>query len=172
MDRRVFDRYVTAEFPEVRKYAEKKSADDGNDILHDGFVSLYGNKTYVKVKSNGNSEDVRKLIVTAFNFAFQHSFEAGGRYKNQSVNLEEAENVEEEYNIELIADVRNAIGKLSLEHQNLIKAHFYDGSSLREIASNTGETTYRIFTELEIAKAYLRTFLADYRPRKCATTEG
>jgi DNA-directed RNA polymerase specialized sigma24 family protein len=69
----------------------------------------------------------------------------------------------EEYPTDIVHDVQAAIGTLSAYHQHIVYAHYYEGKVIREIARDIGETFYRVFTELEIAKACLRTELAAYR---------
>lgn len=157
MQRRTFDAYVQAHDEDFRAFAEFLG-DLGEDGYHEAYVGIVERKVHAK-KFASVSSLVRH--VTKLRFIDLKRIEAK---RGVTMPLEEVEEAIE-YQTELIADVRLAIGKLSLEHQNLIKAVFYDGETLREVAKRTDQSYYRVFTEFEIAKSCLRESLADYAPK-------
>jgi DNA-directed RNA polymerase specialized sigma24 family protein len=72
----------------------------------------------------------------------------------------------EEYPVDIVRDVQKAVGTLSAYHQGLVFAHYFEELTLRELAKRVEETFYRIFTEMEVVKALLRTELDEYRPQR------
>lgn len=160
MIKRTFDDYVKTLYPVLCKYYVAKYGERAQDALHDALLGIYENKAYARVVAKGSY--IKPFLKRAIMFGLGNQ---GSKYKNnegRTVALDEEQEIHDKS--ELQTDVRIAIGKLSLEHQNLVKAIFYDGETLREVALKTGQTVYHVFSEFEIAKACLRESLKDYAP--------
>lgn len=157
-----FDEHVIALYPQLMKYYVVRFGDRAEDALHDALLGVYANKAYKRVPKGNKVKPFLKRVIM---YGLGHQGRSYARNEGKTVPL--ADEVEQELHdkTELETDVRVAVGKLSLEQQLIVKAIFWDGGTLREIAARTGQTVYRVFTEFEIAKACLRESLKDYAPR-------
>jgi len=170
-----FDRHIANLYEDLKLIAESRYGDNGQDALHDALLSIYRAKAYSRLHKMLRPEKITGWLVQATVFAVKSRCRDESVYRQRYSLLTDYEmeaiqsdvrgttELVEEYPIELVHDVQEAIGTLSAYHQNLVFAHYYEGKVIREIARDTEETVYRIFTELEIAKACLRTELEDYR---------
>lgn len=158
----IFDEEVTALYPQLVKYYVVRFGDRAEDALHDALLGVYANKAYKRVPK-GNK--VKPFLKRAIMYGLGLQGKKYSRHEGRTVALADEQEQEILEKTELQTDVRVAVGKLSLEQQLIVKAIFWDGDTLREVAARTGQTVYRVFTEFEIAKACLRESLKDYAPR-------
>lgn len=161
MFKATFDRAIEEMYLELQKGFVARYGERAHDALHTALLSLYDNKAYRRVNLKGGK--LKTFIKRAIMLTLGHQGRDYANFEGRTVELDEEQGIVPL--AELITDVRVAIGKLSLEHQALVKAIFYDGATLREIASSSSQTYYHVFSEFEIAKACLRESLKDYAPR-------
>lgn len=168
MKRLTLDKHIERHYQALRKRAAWKYADRGEDALQDAVLALYESQHYKTLPESLSSARIFGVLCKCVNFAFLDIV----RKDNGRQDLIKPLGPNEEYPEEGVAvdplydlknDVQKALGTLSAYHYSLVVANLIEEVPLREIALRTGETFYRVFTELEIAKAYLRTELADYR---------
>jgi DNA-directed RNA polymerase specialized sigma24 family protein len=179
MTKQLFDRHLEAVYADLLLIAESRYQDKGGDALHDALLSIYRCEAYSKLHSDLSEKKVTGWIVQAVIFAMRSKWRDEGVYHKRYKLLSEFERVSithevrgldigaEEYPVDIVSDVQRAVGTLSAYHQGLVFAHYYEELTLRELAKRIGETFYRIFTEMEVVKALLRTELGEYRPRRC-----
>lgn len=173
MKKVTFDRHVANLYEELKLIVETRYQERGQDALHDALLSIYRCKAYGKLHQKLSEKKITGWMVQAVIFCIRGRLRDESKHRKRytllsSIVIEElghheVDFADEEYPIDIVHDVQTAIGTLSAYHQNLVYAHYYDGETLREIAKRTGETFYRVFTEMEVAKAYLRTQLESYR---------
>lgn len=187
MTKQSFDRHVIALYDKLRGIIEKRYGEAGIDSLHNAFISLYQCKAYTRLDAKLPQSKVLAWLIEACKLSVRGHRRTEALHRSRYKLLSELEFMVlsrtamesvygssvampweevDERPLELIKDVQKAIGALSAYHQGLIIAHYFEGGTLREISARTGETYYRIFTEVEIAKACLRESLIDYMPRK------
>jgi DNA-directed RNA polymerase specialized sigma24 family protein len=187
MTKQTFDRHVIALYDQLRGIIEKRYGEAGIDALHNAFISLYQCKAYTRLDSSLPASKVLAWLIEACKLSVRGHRRTEALQRARYKLLSELEfmvlsrtAMESCYGssvampweevddrpLELIKDVQKAIGALSEYHQGLVIAHFFEGRTLREIAERTDETFYRVFTEVEIAKACLRESLIEYMPRK------
>ena len=175
MKKLAFDRHIANLYEDLRLIAESRYGDNGQDALHDALLSIYRSKAYSRLHKALGPDKITGWLVQATVFAvksrcrdesvYRQRYSLLSDYEMEAIQADVRGGAEfiEEYPIDLVHDVQVAIGTLSAYHQRLVYAHYYDGKVVREIAKEIGETVYRVFTDLEIAKAYLRTELETYR---------
>ena len=175
MKKLAFDRHIANLYEDLKLIAESRYGDNGQDALHDALLSIYRSKAYSRLHAALRPEKITGWLVQATVFAvksrcrdesvYRQRYSLLTDYEMEAIQADVRGGSEfvEEYPIDLVHDVQVAIGTLSEQHQQLIHAHYYEGKVIREIAKDVGETVYRVFTELEIAKACLRTELEVYR---------
>lgn len=176
MKKAQFDEHVATLYDELKLIVQTRYQEHGDDALHDAFLSIYQSKAYTRLHGGLSKGKITAWLVQAVIFCIRSRLRDESKYYRRYSLLSEIEahslyetvnGVEigevDEYPVDLIRDVKVAIGTLSAEHQSLIHAVYYEGGTLREIAKRIGETVYRVFTETEIAKACLRTQLECYR---------
>lgn len=188
MKKVTFDRHVANLYEELKLIVETRYQERGQDALHDALLSIYRCKAYGKLHQKLSEKKITGWLVQAVIFCIRSRLRDESKYRRRYALLSHIESnimyasvkegygagfdgpsgladwsADEAYPIDVVYDVQTAIGTLSAYHQSLVHAHFYDGETLREIASRIGETFYRVFTEMEIAKACLRTQLEAYR---------
>ncbi|MGL5935296.1 MAG: RNA polymerase sigma factor [Cetobacterium sp.] len=178
MEKNLFDSHLEAVYDDLLLVAESRYQERGGDALHDALLSIYRCKAYSKLHSDLSEKKVTGWIMQAVIFAIRSRWRDESVYKKRYKLLSEFERVSiahevrgldieaDEYPIAIVRDVQKAIGTLSAYHQGLVFAHYFEGHTLREIAERIGETFYRVFTEVEISNACLRSELDEYRPRK------
>ncbi|MGL5934566.1 MAG: hypothetical protein ACRCZI_02970 [Cetobacterium sp.] len=179
MNKALFDKHLEMCYDDLLLIAESRYQERGGDALHDALLSIYRSKAYIKLHAELSEKKVTGWIVQAVIFAIRSRWRDESVYKKRYKLLSEFERVSithevrgldieaEEVPVDIIRDVQKAIGSLSAYHQGLVFAHYYEELTLRELATKIDETFYRIFTEMEIVKACLRTELNEYRPNKC-----
>lgn len=175
MKKITFDQHVSNLYDELRLIVETRYQERGQDTLHDALEAIYSRKAYKGLREKTEVKKVTGWLVQSVIFAIRSKYRDESKYKKRYTLLSDLEyyqaqrglttqeGEQENYPVDIVRDVKIAIGTLSAYHQNLVYAYFYEEHTVREIAERTGETFYRIFTELEIAKAYLRTQLEIYR---------
>lgn len=176
MTKNLFDRHLEAVYDDLLLIAESRYHDRGGDAVHDALLSIYRCEAYGKLHSDLSEKKVMGWIVQAVIFAIRSKWRDESVYKKRYKLLSEFERVSithevrgldieaQEYPVDIVRDVQKAVGTLSAYHQGLVFAHYYEELTLRELAKRVSETFYRIFTEMEIVKALLRTELDEYRP--------
>lgn len=179
MTKNLFDRHLEAVYDDLLLIAESRYQDRGGDAVHDALLSIYRCEAYSKLHSDLSERKVMGWIVQAVIFAIRSKWRDESVYKKRYKLLSEFERVSithevrgleieaEEYPVDIVRDVQKAVGTLSAYHQGLVFAHYYEELTLRELAKRVEETFYRIFTEMEVVKALLRTELDEYRPQRC-----
>lgn len=188
MKKITFDQHVANLYEELKLIVETRYRERGQDALHDALEAIYRRKAYKGLKEALDLKSMTGWMVQSVIFAMRSKYRDESKYRKRytliceleerkSQGLRKAGRVEYthggheaeawegtvEYPSDIIRDVQLAIGTLSAYHQNLVHAYFYEEHTVREIAKKTGETFYRVFTELEIAKACLRSQLEIYR---------
>lgn len=158
-----FNEQLIALYPQLMKHYVARFGDRAEDALHDAILTMYDNRAYKRVAAKGNK--LKPFLKRVIMYGLGHQGRSYARNEGRTVPLADEQEQEILEKTELQTDVRVAVGKLSLEQQLIIKAIFWDGDTLREVAARTGQTVYRVFTEFEIAKACLRESLKDYAPR-------
>lgn len=158
--------------------------EDGQDILHDACLALYRSKAYLRCN---RQRRLRAWLVEAVVFSVReyrrNRAKDGKRYKlftalEQHVVRESIveERLASERLIEsilafdpktlLVTDVRNALGKLSYEDQQLAVAYFIEESTIREIAERTGLDKMTVHIRIVVLRKQLQRMLRDYRPKR------
>lgn len=179
MKKITFDQHVSRLYEELRLIVETRYQERGQDALHDALEAIYRRKAYKGLREKTTSKKVTGWMVQSVIFAIRSKYRDESKYRkrytqlsalefyserNQEQGVTEQERLADtEYPVDIVRDVKLAVGTLSAYHQNLVYAYFYEEHTVREIAKKTDETFYRVFTELEIAKACLRTQLEVYR---------
>lgn len=162
-----FDEHIETLYPGLAKSVLTRHGEEGLDALHDALLSIYENKAHRSIKAKdkkGKKVNVQSFLKRAIYLTLLNRSGVYNSYYGRAAQMtEQEESIDEQ--TELKADVRLAVGKLSLEQQLLVKAVYWDGDTLREIATRTKRSFYSVFTELEIAKACLRETLKAYAPR-------
>lgn len=178
MNKALFDRHLESVYNDLLLIVESRYQERGGDALHDALLSIYRCEAYSKLHTDLSEKKVIGWIIQAVVFAIRSRWRDESVYHKRYKLLSEFERVSithevrgldieaDEYPVDIIRDVQKAIGTLSAYHQGLVFAHYFEEHTLREIAERVGETFYRVFTEVEIIKACLRTELDEYRPRK------
>lgn len=178
MTKNLFDRHLEAVYDDLLLIVESRYQERGGDALHDALLSIYRCEAYSKLHADLSEKKVTGWIIQAIIFAIRSKWRDESIYKKRYKLLSEFERVSithevrgleieaEEYPVDIVRDVQKAVGTLSAYHQGLVFAHYYEELTLRELTARIDETFYRIFTEMEVVKALLRTELDEYRPRK------
>lgn len=188
MKKVTFDRHVANLYEELKLIVETRYQERGQDALHDALLSIYRCKAYTRLHKKLSVKKITGWMVQAVILCIRGRLRDESRFSRRYslISTLEQQKLQRmsraglslfehgspegdvwegsvDYPIELVRDVQKAVGTLSAYHQNLVYAHYYDGETLREIAARIGETFYRVFTEMEIARACLRTQLESYR---------
>ncbi len=168
MNKQTFDKHVEEYYPALLKRARRKYGDDGDDVLQDALLAVYRSKYYEHLPTHAKSGRVYGLLCAAADFALRTCYRKVQAERVLIDPLQWHEDGEEstiavDPIVELQADVRAALGRLSALQYNLVFACILEERTLREVAATSGFTLYFVFTELEIAKACLRTDLDAYK---------
>lgn len=163
MKKTTFDKWLVEHFDgcvkRSRRYGER-----ADDVLQEAFVEMYEREYYKTLP-----EDLSKgrVFGALGKFTDRVHLDVLRRERTRGEVSYEEEGIEGSENptVALQRDVRKALGTLSAYHYALVVANLIEEVPLRELALRTGETFYRVFTELEIAKACLKTELDAYRYR-------
>lgn len=167
MKKHTFDAHIEGHYGALLRRSKRKHGEAGEDILHDALLALYRAEYYKKLPEKTSSGRIYGGLCKAADYALIMLFR---KIHGERVLIDPLQWHEEEEGtmviepiVELQTDVRLALGRLSALQYNLVHACLIEGSTLREVAVRTGHSLYFIFTELEIAKACLRTDLDAYR---------
>lgn len=184
MTKKQFDAALTTAYPTLRlTVISRYGEEDGQDVFHDALVALYRSKAYVRFK--GGPRKLQRWLTEAVVFAVRERRRNAAKDNARYILLSTIEQrmvqhaVADEFGdtshvldlfacteptVEIQHDVRTALGTLCWDDQQVAYAHFFDGATLREIASRTSRTFYAVFSQVEIIKACLKTALAAYAP--------